>query len=123
MRYSVSVDQHPARRERGRGKATESYLPQDDLARFKVATLTEPSEALRELLAFEAGRARQYYREAAPLVAMIHARSRPSLRALIGIYSRLLDRIVASDYDVLARRIRVPAWEKIWILVARSRLG
>ena len=52
---------------------------------------------------------------------MIHPRSRASLRALIGIYSRLLDRIVASDYDVLAQRIRVPAWEKIWILL-RSRL-
>ena len=43
---------------------------------------------------------------------MVHARSRPSLRALIGIYSRLLDRIVASDYDVLAQRIRVPTWQK-----------
>ncbi len=96
------------------------YVPQEDMHRFHVAKLTESSEGLRELLAFEAGRAREYYREAAPLVAMIHARSRPSLRALIGIYSRLLDRIVGSDYDVLARRIRVPTWEKLWILL-RSR--
>jgi phytoene synthase len=96
------------------------YLPQEDMARFKVAALTERSEPLRDLLAFEADRARQYYRESAPLVAMIHARSRPSLRALIGIYSSLLDRIVASDYDVLARRIRVPTWQKLWILL-RSR--
>jgi 15-cis-phytoene synthase len=93
------------------------YLPQEDLKRFNVATLTERSESLRELLAFEAHRARQYYRESSPLVAMVHAKSRPSLRALIGIYSRLLDRIVASDYDVLSRRIRVPTWEKIWILL------
>ena len=98
------------------------YLPQEDLKRFNVATLTERSESLRELLAFEAHRARQYYRESSPLVAMVHAKSRPSLRALIGIYSRLLDRIVASDYDVLSRRIRVPTWEKIWILL-HSRGG
>jgi phytoene synthase len=96
------------------------YLPQEDLQRFQVVNLTERSEPLRELLAFEAARARQYYRESAPLLAMVHARSRPSLRALIGIYSRLLDRIVASDYDVLPRRIRVPTWQKIWILL-RSR--
>ena len=65
----------------------------------------------------EAQRARDYYRESAPLVDLIDAGSRASLRALIGIYSRLLDRIVASDYDVLARRVRVPTWEKLWVLM------
>jgi phytoene synthase len=96
------------------------YLPQEDLRRFHVTKLTERSDRLRELLEFEAQRARQYYRESAPLLGMIHPGSRPSLRALIGIYSRLLDRIIASNYDVLERRIRVPTWEKIGILV-RSR--
>ena len=80
------------------------------------------SGKFRELLRFEAGRARQYYRESAPLVAMIQARSRPSLRALIGIYSRLLDKIEAANYEVLSQRVRVPNWEKVWILV-RSRLA
>jgi len=69
------------------------------------------------LLAFEADRAREYYQESAPLVGMVHHTSRASLRALIGIYSRLLDRIVASNYEVLAQRIRVPTWEKIGILL------
>jgi phytoene synthase len=68
---------------------------------------------------FEANRARDYYRQSAPLVGLVDARSRPSLRALIGIYRRVLDRIVGSNYDVLARRIRVPTWEKLWVL-ARS---
>ena len=53
----------------------------------------------------------------APLIEMIHPGSRASLRALIGIYSKLLDKIVESNYDVLTRRIRVPTWQKIWILV------
>jgi len=70
------------------------------------------------MMEFEANRARDYYRESAPLVAMIHPQSRASLKALIGIYSRLLDKIVASNYDVLTRRIRVPTWEKMWILAA-----
>lgn len=95
------------------------YLPQQDLARFGVASI-EDSAKMRELLAFEAERARGYFRESAALIGMIHAGSRPSLRALIGIYARLLERITASEYGVFARRIRVPAWEKVWILV-RSR--
>jgi phytoene synthase len=100
------------------------YLPEEDLQRFQVTVEElrgrEVSPRLKELLAFEAGRARQYYKEAAPLIEMIHEDSRASLRALIGIYSRLLDRIVESGYEVLSRRVRVPAWEKVWIL-ARSR--
>jgi len=100
------------------------YLPQEDLDRFHVTplelTADVPSAAFKQLLAFEAKRARSYYSESAPLIGMVHKESRPSLRALIRIYSRLLDRIAASDYNVLSDRVRVPTWEKIWILL-RSR--
>jgi len=100
------------------------YLPEEDLARFGVApgalcgARTTP--AIRQLLAFEADRARTYYRESAALAGMIHTKSRPSLRALTGIYSHLLERIANADYDVLSARVRVPTWQKLWILV-RSR--
>ncbi|HVO97320.1 MAG TPA: phytoene/squalene synthase family protein [Bryobacteraceae bacterium] len=94
------------------------YIPAEDFVRFGVSQATLIStEGFLQMMEFEANRARQYYRESAPLVAMIHANSRPSLKALIGIYSRLLEKIVESNYDVLTRRIRVPTWEKIWILV------
>jgi len=100
------------------------YLPQEDLERFGVnpeelkgAAL---SPALRSLLAFEADRAREYYREAEPLIDMVDSRSRASLKALIGIYSRLLERIANSGYQVLSERVRVPAWEKVWILARCS---
>ena len=102
------------------------YLPAEDLKRFNVTAADLKSVAvsnpLRSLLQFEAARAREYYRESAPLVGMIHAGSRPSLKALIGIYSRLLDKIEAAQYEVLAERVRVPNWEKVWILV-RSRVA
>jgi len=98
------------------------YLPAEDFARFEVSSETfEPREGFHKLMKFEAARAREYYRDSAPLVGLIDARSRASMRALIGIYSRLLDRIVASNYDVLARRVRVPTWEKLWVLM-RSRV-
>jgi phytoene synthase len=101
------------------------YLPQEDLARFGVTAAelraAQVSPNLRKLLEFEAARARQYYRDSEPLTGMIQQSSRASLRALIAIYSRLLDRIVAADYEVLAQRVRVPTWQKLWIL-ARNAL-
>ena len=35
---------------------------------------------------------------------------------------KLLDRIADSNYDVLHQRVRVPAWEKTWVLV-KSQFG
>jgi phytoene synthase len=102
----------------GRGRV---YLPQEDLGRFGVSESQlsggERTGEFVELMRFEAGRARSYYRESAPLVDLIEPASRPALRALIGIYSRLLDRIEGSNYDVLSRRISLPAWEKVWAVV------
>lgn len=94
------------------------YLPVEDLARFGVdpAHLVRDDQ-FRQLMRFEAERARRYYDEAKPLVEMVDPGSRASLRALIEIYSQLLDRIVASDFDVLHQRIALTTWEKVWILV------
>jgi len=101
------------------------YLPAEDFRRFGVSPQTfEPHDEFLAMMEFEARRARDFYYQSAPLIAMIDARCRPSLRALIGIYSRLLDRIIASDYDVVRRRIRVPAWEKILLLIkAQTQSG
>jgi phytoene synthase len=96
------------------------YLPEEDLVKFNVdpgeLRQAQHSARLNKLLEFEADRARGFYRASQPLVGMVHRRSRASLRALIGIYARLLTRITDSGYDVVARRIRVPTWEKVWIL-------
>lgn len=93
------------------------YLPQDDLRRFGVARLDQDTPELRRLLAHYGARARTYYDEARPLIAMMHRDSRASLWALIEIYSRLLRRIDESGYGVLERRIRLSNWEKVRILV------
>jgi len=85
-----------------------TYLPKED-------RLNYPD--LKALLAFEASRARRYYAESAPLITMVHRRSRRSLWALIEIYRSLLDKIEASGYDVMSRRIRLSGLEKATILV------
>jgi 15-cis-phytoene synthase len=94
------------------------YLPQEDLERFGVnPAAIFYNEPFVELMRFEAARAREYYRESAPLVGLVHPSGRRSLRALIGIYRTLLERIEASNFDVLGRRIRLSAPEKMWILL------
>lgn len=102
--------------ERGR-----VYIPAEDLRRFGVneedLRAGNRSEAVLKLLRFEAARARQYYDESRPLLDLVHPRSRPSLEALISIYSRLLDRIENRNYDVFSTRVRLSAFEKTWILV------
>jgi len=97
------------------------YLPAEDLRRFGVDAGQlrngQPSGSLRQLLEFEAERARAYYRDSQPLLDMIDRRSRPALRALIGIYSRLLARIEERNFDVFRERVSLPALEKCWIVL------
>jgi len=106
------------REDAGRGRI---YLPAEDLRRFGVTAAElragHPGDAFLRLMRFEAERARAYYNESRPLLDLIHPRSRPSLWALIAIYSRLLERIEESNFDVFARRVRLPLWEKVWIVM------
>ncbi len=93
------------------------YLPAEDLERFGVnADRLEHDERFVRLMRFEAARARRYYDESAPLLELVRPRSRASLWALVQIYSRLLERIERSNFDVLDRRISLPVWEKLGIV-------
>jgi phytoene synthase len=102
------------------------YLPAEDLARFGVSEEDlkrgRRTDEFGKLMEFETQRARSYYRESAPLLDLIQAQSRPSLSALIAIYSRLLDHVAESQYDVLTRRISLSSIEKTWI-VFRAAIG
>jgi phytoene synthase len=102
------------------------YLPAEDLARFHVDAQDlregKRTDEFVDLMEFEAGRARAYYKESVPLVEMVDPHSRSFLWALIEIYSRLLGKIVHTNYDVLSHRIELPAREKLWI-IAKAALG
>ena len=95
------------------------YLPEEDIRKFG-ADLGVHDERFIKLMSFEAARARAYYDESRPLIALVHKRSRPSLWALIEIYRRLLTRIEGSNFNVLEKRIRVPTWEKLSILASAA---
>ena len=99
------------------------YLPLEDLRRFNVAPEelaalrgSEMKTGHRELMQFEAARARHYYESAQKMLPMLSPDSRPAMWVLVSIYSRLLDHIEAGNYDVFSTRIHVPTHEKLWIL-------
>lgn len=102
------------------------YLPAEDLERFGVSAddlkCGRRTEQFGHLMDFEMERARSYYQESAPLLDLIDPQSRPSLWALIAIYSRLLDHLAESRYDVLTRRLSLSSAEKTWI-VLRAAIG
>ena len=106
------------REDAGMGRV---YLPEEDLGRFGVAVEQLQSgvedDRFRELMRFEALRARGFYDESAPLIDLIERKSRRSLWALRAIYMRLLTEIESSGYSVLSRRISVAKPLKIALLV------
>jgi phytoene synthase len=87
------------------------YLPLEDFARFGVdpddlaAGVGTPE--LRRLVAAEVARCRQFYRNAAPGVRLLHPTSRECIRTATRLYAGILDEIERSGYDVLTRRARV----------------
>jgi 15-cis-phytoene synthase len=94
------------------------YLPEEDLARFGVdpGELSRegiPGERVRALLAFEAGRACDYYVQASPLAPLVSRVGRPVLQTIVGIYRSLLDEIVRRDYHVFDGRISIRPWRKL----------
>lgn len=97
------------------------YLPREDLDMFSVPfdqlRSGKEDDGFRDLMRFEAARARAYYRESVGLFDLIAQKSRRSLWALCEIYLRLLSRIERSNYSVLSRRINVPTRTKVTLLV------
>ncbi|MCF7548335.1 phytoene/squalene synthase family protein [Pseudonocardia sp. WMMC193] len=91
------------------------YLPQDELGAFGVdrdllvwcRTRRRVDPRVRRALAHLVARTRAIYRRAAPGIPMLAPESRDCVRTAFTLYGGILDEIVAADYDVLYRRVRV----------------
>ncbi len=99
------------------------YLPLEDLRRHGLSAqqvlgdpaALEPSEPFRALMASQADRARDAYREAFALLPAVDRRSqRPGL-IMASIYRTLLDEIEADQYRVLTQRIALTPVRKLWL--------
>lgn len=96
------------------------YLPREDFLRFGLDAhaLTNGSapNALRPVLEFEALRAREFYRAAEDLLPLIDEDGQPALWTLVEIYRRLLERIIARNYDVFSGKVKLSTAEKLAVL-------
>lgn len=92
------------------------YLPQEDLDRFGVThtdlraalTARTSSTAIKELIRYQVGRARQHYAAAAPGIPMLAPSSQSCMWAAFRLYGGILDEVEAQDCDVFVRRATVP---------------
>ncbi len=103
------------------------YLPQDEMQRFQITRpmlgMSSAGPMHREFFRFQLERARGYFREARHVIPLVSEDSRAALWALARIYSGILDKIEARNYDVLSpppAGLSKP--EKMWTLL-RARYG
>ena len=102
------------------------YLPQDEMARFGYSEDDlrngVRNAAFLELMRFQSQRAREYFDRGFKLLPYLSRRSRACPAVLGALYSKVLDRIEASDYNVLESRVSLSKAEKIGI-TAKTWLG
>lgn len=102
------------------------YLPQDELARFKVSEASllagQPDGDYAGLMQFQYERAERIYAEALALLPAADRRTqRPGL-IMAGIYRAVLDETRRIGFPINAR-IHLPTWRKLWIAARISLLG
>jgi phytoene synthase len=94
------------------------YLPQDELARFGVTRLA-PSDEFRDLMAFQALRARAHLEEGLHLLESLDRRSALCVSTFAGLYRGQLDRMEANGFDVFNASCRLSTRAKLGV-VARG---
>lgn len=95
------------------------YLPAEDLQRFGVTVedlaAHRCDERFRELMAFEAERARAFYASAEQLVPHLDPHGRPIMKAMLQLYGGLLGEIERRQFDIFKQHVSLPRWRKLWI--------
>lgn len=100
------------------------YLPLEDLERFGCSaedggSLRAAPETLSALVRFECRRARGWFDRGLQILPILEGRSASCVRAMTGIYHRILLKVERHPEAVLRTRVSLPAWEKAWV-AARS---
>ena len=100
------------------------YLPQADLARHGAdPSLRRVTPEWRAMMAEQVARNRALYAEGQAGLPLLPPASRRCVGTALVLYSRILDRIEAADYDVFSGRLRVPAPEKAAMTLRAVALG
>ncbi len=100
------------------------YVPQEDIRKFGAEDALAGRRAtaeLRDLMAFEIARNRELYESADLGLDLLPPSSARCIAGARALYSRILERIEAADYDVFSQRAEVPAWQKLAVAGGISR--
>ena len=96
------------------------YLPQEDLQRFGYSEerlfAGEMDDSFRELMRFQAERARSYFRSGLRLLPLLPSRARPCPAVMARMYMAILDRAEAADFNVFNRRPSLSKREKLFVM-------
>lgn len=101
------------------------YIPQDELERFQVSQDDilnhRMSDNARALMAFQAERARGYYRQAFELLPEEDRYRQRSGIIMAAIYQATLSEIEKDEFRVLDQRISLTPLRKLWIAWRTAR--
>lgn len=95
------------------------YLPQEDLIKFnytekEILSLIYNNN-FRDLMIYESSRAKQYFNSATANLDLDDKKTMFAARAMQHIYYKMLENIIAADYDVFNNDIKVSKFEKAGI--------
>lgn len=94
------------------------YLPSQDALRVGCAPdLSGSADEIARLVAYECGRAEQWFAEGLELLPLLNPRSRACVGTMSGIYRRLLVRIERNPFAVTQGRVSVPIIEKVSVAI------
>jgi phytoene synthase len=97
------------------------YLPQEDLKNFNYSETELISKVyndqFRDLMRYETSRAKMYFQSATAHLDLDDKKTMFAARAMQHIYYKMLEKIIAADYDVFNKNIKVNNFEKIGIAI------
>ena len=95
------------------------YLPQEDLLKFNYSEQEILSliynNNFRDLMVYETSRAKKYFNLATANLDLDDKKTMFAARAMQHIYYKMLENIIAADYDVFNNDIKVSKFEKVGI--------
>jgi 15-cis-phytoene synthase len=96
------------------------YLPQDELAAYRVAeddiAAGRVGPEWRALMAFQASRARGHLEDGVGLLASLDSRGAACVSTFAGLYRATLDRIESRGFDVFDGSVRLSSFTKLRIM-------
>lgn len=98
------------------------YLPKELLERHGIASESAPAAILKHpalpaLCREIATQAQEHYTQAHAAMARCNRAAMRPARIMGGYYRAILDRLVAENWRDPSRRVRLPSWQKLWLVL------